>query len=424
MACTVCVVMKDAVANKNITPVGQFTEALMSRAVALFGVETVENLVSKKLVQKISSNHENGLYNFDLLDTPDLQKIVSSLIELIENVMGFALCENIIAKIYVDTTTKPNSADANVALLGILPDTYLERERVLHLTRSELEKKVLEKVDELGKTNVSLEETVRNRTKELAEANRLLAERNEELAHINERLITVDKLKSEFVSVAAHQMRTPLSAVKWALQLVLDGDAGEITRSQQELVKKGYANNERMILLVDDLLDVHRIETGKQVLDLSSVAIEEIVTAAIEMMNHSYTEKGLTLQFNHPQKHLPKVSVDVEKIRSIIEGLLDNALKYTEKGSVIVEASRVDKGIELHVQDTGVGIPTKEQGRIFSKFFRASNAVRLSTDGTGLGLFIAKNIMELHGGSIHFMSKIGEGTTFIITFPLRKADVT
>ncbi len=233
----------------------------------------------------------------------------------------------------------------------------------------------------------------------------------------------IEKMKTEFVSLAAHQLRTPLSAIKWALRMLLDGDLGKITDEQRDFVEKTYKSNERMISLINDFLDITRIEEGRYLYKPTLESIENLIQFVINAYKEEIERKNLELDFKKPEKKLPRAVVDVEKIRLAIENLLDNAVRYTPPGGRVTISLRYaekEKEIEFSIKDTGVGIPKDQQERVFAKFFRGVNVMRMETEGTGLGLFIAKNIIEAHGGKIWFESEEGKGTTFYFTLPLKE----
>jgi PAS domain S-box-containing protein len=231
----------------------------------------------------------------------------------------------------------------------------------------------------------------------------------------------IERMKTEFVSLSAHQLRTPLSAIKWTLRMLLDGDLGEITKEQREFIEKTYKSNERMITLINDLLDVTRIEEGRYLYKPSSTDFEPIVQFIINSYKEEIKRKKINFEFKKPEKKLPRVMVDVEKIKLAIQNLLDNAVRYTPAGGkVIVSLKAGKKEIEFSVKDSGVGISKDQQGRVFTKFFRGSNVLKMETEGSGLGLFIAKNIIEAHGGKIWFESEEGKGTTFYFTLPVKE----
>ncbi|MBZ9578678.1 PAS domain S-box protein [Patescibacteria group bacterium] len=232
----------------------------------------------------------------------------------------------------------------------------------------------------------------------------------------------IERMKTEFVSISAHQLRTPLSAIKWTLRMLLDGDLGKITKEQQDFIRKTYKSNERMIKLINDLLNVTRIEEGRYLYNPIFTDIESIVQSVINSYKDEIKNKGLKFEFKKPKKKLPKVRVDIEKIELAIQNILDNAVRYTlPGGKVTVSLKHGKKEIEFSVKDTGIGIPKDQQNRVFTKFFRGANAIRMETEGTGLGLFITKNIIEAHKGRIWFKSKEREETTFHFTLPVKNS---
>jgi len=210
----------------------------------------------------------------------------------------------------------------------------------------------------------------------------------------------VERLKTEFVSIAAHQLRTPLSAIKWTLKMFLDGDLGKVTPEQQEFLMKTYKSNERMIALINSLLNVTRIEEGRFLYRPTFDKIDELAESVIKTLASEASRKQLKIVFKK-ENNLPKILMDAEKMRLAINNLIDNAIRYTLPGGKI-EVKLTQKGgeVEFIVKDSGVGIPSVQQKRIFSKFFRGLNALKLETEGSGLGLFIAKNVIEAHGGKI------------------------
>jgi PAS domain S-box-containing protein len=232
---------------------------------------------------------------------------------------------------------------------------------------------------------------------------------------------TVEKMKTEFVSLAAHQLRTPLSAIKWTLRMLLDGDLGDITEEQRNFIEKTYKSNERMINLINDLLDVTRIEEGKYLYKPVRAQIETIIKFVVDSVQDEAHNRQLKVEFKAPKRKLPSVLVDVEKIRLAIQNLIDNGIRYNKPGGkVTVSVDYVKKELEIMVKDTGVGIPADQQERIFTKFFRAANVMRMDTEGSGIGLFITKNIIEAHGGRIWFESEEGKGTTFFFSLPVKE----
>lgn len=232
----------------------------------------------------------------------------------------------------------------------------------------------------------------------------------------------ISRMKTEFVSIAAHQLRTPLSAIKWAIKMILDGDAGEVSEDQRDLLKKGFESNERMIKLVNDMLNVTRIEEGRLQYNFKKEDFEEVYKTVMNNMDNKIKKKNIKFDINKPQK-LPRVYLDKDKIRLVLQNLLENAVKYTpENGKVTLTIKAGKKYLTVKVKDNGVGIPKEEQEKLFSKFFRAKNVKKMETDGTGLGLFIAKNIIKKHQGEIKCDSEEGKGTEFSFYIPINKKD--
>ncbi len=261
----------------------------------------------------------------------------------------------------------------------------------------------------------------------------------------------VEKMKTEFVSLTAHQLRTPLSAIKWTLRILLDGDLGEIAPEQKDFLEKTYQSNERMISLINDLLNVTRIEEGRYLSKLTLVNIEEVIDLVVNSYKDEIKRKKIKFEFKKPEQKIPQIMVDAEKVGLVVQNLLDNAVHYTRpSGEIIISlttraqrrggeedlsslttraqrrggeedlssSTRGAKDIEFSIKDTGTGIPKEQQERIFTKFFRGTNATKMEADGSGLGLFIAKNIVAAHNGKIWFESEEGKGTTFYFTLPI------
>ncbi len=229
----------------------------------------------------------------------------------------------------------------------------------------------------------------------------------------------IEQTKTEFVSISAHQLRTPLSAIKWTLRMLLDGDLGTINKKQKEFIEKTYKSNERMISLINDLLNVTRIEEGRYLYKKELSDVENICRDVIKFYQEKIKTKKIKFKFIAPDRSL-KVSIDKEKIDLAIRNIFENAIKYTpSKGNITMILDYGIKELKFSVSDTGVGIPVDQQYRVFTKFFRGANIIRMDTEGTGLGLFIAKNIIIAHKGRIWFESKEREGTTFYFTLPIR-----
>ncbi len=229
----------------------------------------------------------------------------------------------------------------------------------------------------------------------------------------------VDQMKSELISIVSHQLRTPLSAVKWGIKMLLDGDAGEVNKEQKDILAKGYRSNERMIHLVNDLLNVSRIEEGRFQYKFITSSIEDLIETTTKEFTYSLEEKQMSLEFQRGTKPLPLVRMDQAKIHVVLQNLLSNAINYTPPGGKIrINLKVQDSFIEVSVKDNGMGIPESQKASLFQRFFRADNAVRMQTEGSGLGLFIAQNIIQNHKGRIWADSEENKGSIFYFTLPI------
>lgn len=241
----------------------------------------------------------------------------------------------------------------------------------------------------------------------------------QELAIANQELKRLDAAKSEFISIASHQLRTPLTAIKGYVSLILEGSYGKVPMTLQDVLNKVYIVNNRMGQLVEDLLSISRIESGRVQYNFVEAQLEPIVADVVDMFTIMAKEKKLSLKIKLPSKSLPKLTIDVNKIREVVSNLIDNALKYTKEGGVTVTVEGDTKCVSVRIKDTGIGVDPKESKRLFEKFTRSAETMKLDVSGTGLGLYVGRNFVEAHGGLLSVESEgSGKGSTFIIKLPV------
>lgn len=235
-----------------------------------------------------------------------------------------------------------------------------------------------------------------------------------------ERVAESAKSKSEFISIMSHQLRSPLSAIKWQMDAILGGltESREITDSTEKYLQAVGDYNERMIRLVNDLLEVNRIEDDDMIIRPSDFSLEDLWRNVLKKTERYASANNVAVSFGAPQD-LPPVHADEERIRVVVQHLLDNAIRYSVNGGTIIVVLEEKKGmVYCSVTDQGVGIAPEERKKIFSKFFRSSNVVKHQTEGSGVGLFICKAIIEHSGGSIDFSSEPDKGSVFWFSLPV------
>ena len=228
----------------------------------------------------------------------------------------------------------------------------------------------------------------------------------------------IDQAKTEFVSLASHQLKTPLSAINWYSEMVLEEEVGPLNEKQKEYLKNLYDANRRMVELVNSLLNVSRIDLGAFAVEPSPTDFSAVADEVLTELKPQIGLKKLRLDKEY-DKQVPSINADPKLLRIIFQNLLSNAVKYTAPNGVIGLALKKEgDNILIRVTDTGYGIPAADQGKIFTKLFRADNVRDKEAEGTGLGLYIVKAVVEAGGGRIWFDSLEGRGTSFFITLPL------
>ena len=284
-----------------------------------------------------------------------------------------------------------------------------------HSQKPSEEKNSSQRERELEKANEKLQKI----NQEFMETTKKLFERETELTRANKSLQEVDGVKSEFVSVAAHQLRTPLTGIKWSYMTLLEKDTGLLNKDQTDILKKGLETTDYAISVINDLLNTARLEEDKIGFNFSVQPIGSVIQEILNQHKSVIAEKKINMVVDVPLSSSFSFKFDKERLAIVFDNILANAVKYTPPGGKIsIKSFRREKDIQFKITDTGIGIPKKDLDKIFSKFYRSKNAVGFETSGSGLGLYVAKTIIEKHGGTITLESEENQGTTFIITLPI------
>jgi len=261
-------------------------------------------------------------------------------------------------------------------------------------------------VQEVKDLNANLEQRIDAATRELRASNAQLQK--------------LDEAKDEFISMASHQLRTPLTSIKGYVSMLMDGDVGTVTAEQKHLLQEAFISSERMVRLIGDFLNVSRLQTGKFIIDRHPVDLAKVIEEEVEGLGPNASARGMKFTYTAP-KNFPLLELDENKIQQVIMNFSDNAIYYSKENStIVIHLAVVGEFVEFTVKDTGIGVPIAEQEQLFNKFFRATNARKQRPDGTGVGLFLAKKVIDAHHGEIIFHSKEGEGSTFGFRLPVRK----
>ena len=262
---------------------------------------------------------------------------------------------------------------------------------------------------EIQKFNETLQQKVEDATKQLRRA--------------NSRLKELDQTKDEFISMASHQLRTPLTTIKGYLSMVLEGDVGPVSKNEKQMIQQAFDSAERMVFLIADLLNVSRLQSGKFVIENKPTDLDKMVDTQVKQLSETAKNHHLTLTYKKPDK-FPMLNIDETKIQQVVMNFMDNAIFYTPSGgSIEVALEATPTEVTYTVTDTGLGVPKAEQHHLFSKFYRAGNARKMRPDGTGLGLFMAKKVIAAQGGAIIFRSTEGKGSTFGFSFPRHAVEI-
>ena len=237
---------------------------------------------------------------------------------------------------------------------------------------------------------------------------------------LREKLEIANNAKSEFVSIASHQLRTPLTAVKGYISLMIDGTYGKLSQELQKPLQNVYESNEKLIDLVNNLLNLSRLEAGKIEFSPTLSSLEKIVSDIIEELKINADKNGLYLKLVKPKRALPEIMIDQSKIRQVILNIIDNAIKYTKDGGITIKLRETDSKEQIMISDTGIGISQDEMKGLFQMFSRAAAGTKLHTNGSGVGLHVAKKFIEMHRGRIWVESEgKDKGSTFFIELPIK-----
>jgi len=279
---------------------------------------------------------------------------------------------------------------------------------------------------------LNLDEMILRLRKVLEERQRFVRLKDfaDQLERTNQELRKIDSMKSEFVSVASHELRTPLAAIKNAVQLMLSGKTGEINENQKKFLSMAERNINRLTNILNDLLNLSRIESGKIELKFENIELKEIIELTASSLRPHADGKSIQIEVEIPEQ-LPAVYGDQEKIEQILTNLIGNAIKFTrDGGKILITAKPPPKEkdgwygdrVALSVKDNGIGIPAEHLEAIFEKFHQVESSLHRSVSGTGLGLAITKGLVEAHQGKIWVQSEVGKGSTFTFTLPVSESD--
>jgi len=357
--------------------------------------------MNRHKVSEIQSKVENLKRQVILTDELDSsqQAIKESLID-----------HGIAAIVRLEYTENKSTSYIGAILLGVKKsgDTYGMRDRTtLQIISNELSVALQNalRFEEIQQLNESLRERIAAATAELRQS--------------NSKLKRLDKSKDEFISMASHQLRTPLTSVKGYISMVLDGDVGKITKQQRQVLEQAYDSSQRMVFLIGDFLNVSRLQTGKFVLEPSLVDFTKLVGEEMQQLSDTARIRGITLDYDKPSGTHMSVG-DENKLRQVMMNFLDNAIFYSPTGSTVtIQLYKESSNLVFKVNDQGIGVPKDSRSKLFTKFFRAENARQQRPDGTGIGLYMAKKVVLAHGGSVLFESEEGFGSSFGFKLPLK-----
>lgn len=378
-----------------------------------FSINETQTSTYRLIGSKIQKSKPHDLQRLDMLMSQQREDvIVTDLLEYEEQseLKKYLLTRDIALIARLSTSTFVQKGAVGYLLLGLKQsgNSYNNQDKkITQIIAKELTIAIQNALqfEEIEQFNITLQERIREATKELRQKNRKLHE--------------LDKAKDEFISIASHQLRTPLTTVKGYLSMLLEGDTGKVSRQQKRLLNLAYDSSQSMVNLITDMLNVSRISTGKFVIDSTPIDLPSLVKKEVELLENTAKSRQVELVTKLPAT-CPTVWLDESKTRQVIMNFIDNAIYYTPPGGTVTVELAVDSEmVEFRVSDTGIGVSELAKQNLFTKFFRADNAKSQRPDGTGLGLFMAKKVITAQAGSIIFTSRLGHGSTFGFRFALR-----
>lgn len=248
---------------------------------------------------------------------------------------------------------------------------------------------------------------------------RLVKEDDLKKKYAKKGLWDLNSQQTDFISMITHQLRTPLSGVKWTLDMLMNDEAGPTTPEQHKWLREAFISNEEVIRLVDEILTAFRLDSDGLKMYPSETDVVAMLNEVLKHVTLIAERKQIEIEFKAKDKDLGDISIDPERIGIAFRNIVENAIRYTSRGGkIVIDTIREEGDIKISIKDNGIGIKKEDRANMFKRFFRAQNAFRVHKDGTGLGLFIAKSIIERHGGQIWFESEEGKGTTFYFILPL------
>jgi signal transduction histidine kinase len=287
----------------------------------------------------------------------------------------------------------------------------------------EADDSAIEELQQQNRDFVAVLAELEEKREQLEQLNQQLNETNRELNEANAKLRELAEMKEEFLALTTHDLRSPLTVISGVISFFTSGRLGKLSPEQQNMVAMMERNAQSLIELVNDLLDASKLESGSLRLDIASIDLRALIDESRETMEPLAREKGITLE-DHIAPGLPLVEADRPKLRRVIVNLLSNAVKFTGKGGTVqLKAEPLDGRVRISISDTGVGIAPEDVERLFDKYEQARSRATRGEKGTGLGLYITKQLVELHGGEIKVTSELGRGSTFSFTLPVARGAV-